>query len=203
MTKNFQKELENILNDLPNKVPKLLMHSCCAPCSSYCMEYLTKNFEITVLYYNPNINSEAEYNKRSNEQKRLVDEMPSVHPIHLIVLPYDNHNYNECIKGFEKEKEGGARCTACFNLRLDKTAQLAKAQNFDYFTTTLTISPLKNASLINSIGYAIGNKYDVKWLPSDFKKLGGYKRSIELSREYNLYRQNYCGCIYSKNNQNN
>lgn len=201
MTENYQKKLDKILNNLDgSKPPRLLLHSCCAPCSSYCIEYLSKFFALTVLYYNPNIDTAQEYDKRANEQQRLINEMPAKNPVDIIVYPYDNSEYQECIKGFENEPEGGARCIKCFELRLKMAARLAKEQNFDYFTTTLTISPLKNADLINSIGYEMDEKYNIKWLPSDFKKLNGYKRSIELSREYNLYRQNYCGCMYSKNN---
>lgn len=203
MTENYQKKLDIILNNLDkNKNTKLLLHSCCAPCSSYCIEYLSKFFVISVLYYNPNIDTAQEYDKRAGEQQRLIKEMPTKNPVDIIVLPYDNSKYEECIKGLESEIEGGARCDKCFKLRLEMTAKLAKEQNFDYFATTLTISPLKNAQIINSIGYDLGEKYNTKWLPSDFKKLDGYKRSIELSREYSLYRQDYCGCIYSKNNLN-
>lgn len=201
MTENYQKKLDSILNNLDeSKPPRLLLHSCCAPCSSYCIEYLSRFFAITVLYYNPNIDTALEYGKRACEQQRLIKEMPTKNPVDIIVCRYDNSEYENYIKGLESEVEGGQRCAKCFELRLKMVARLAKEQNFDYFTTTLTISPLKNADLINSIGYEMSEKYSIKWLPSDFKKLNGYKRSIELSREYNLYRQNYCGCIYSKNN---
>lgn len=203
MTENYQKELDKIISGLKNAVPKLLLHSCCAPCSSYCIEYLSKFFEITVLYYNPNLDSEEEFSRRANEQQRLINEMPAQNPVRLIVIPYNNEEYYACVKGLETEKEGGARCAQCFGLRLERTAKLAKELDLDYFTTTLTISPLKNTRLINTIGYEIGKKYNIKYLPSDFKKLGGYLRSIELSREYNLYRQNYCGCVYSKVKNNN
>lgn len=200
MTENYQKKLDSIINSLGNSTPKLLLHSCCAPCSSYVVEYLSKHFDITVLYYNPNIDSLDEYLKRADEQQRLILEMPTTNPVKFICLPYDAATYYAKISGLENEKEGGARCTECFYLRLEKTAEKAKEVNYDYFATTLTISPLKNAQVINSIGYELSKIYDIPWLPSDFKKLGGYKRSIELSNIYNLYRQNYCGCVFSKNN---
>lgn len=200
MTENYQKKLDSIINSLGKYTPKLLLHSCCAPCSSYVVEYLSKYFDITVLYYNPNIDSLDEYLKRADEQQRLILEMPTTNPVNFVCLPYDTTTYYAKISGLENEKEGGARCTECFYLRLEKTAEKAKKLNYDYFATTLTISPLKNAQVINSIGYELSKIYDIPWLPSDFKKLGGYKRSIELSNIYNLYRQNYCGCVFSKNN---
>jgi predicted adenine nucleotide alpha hydrolase (AANH) superfamily ATPase len=194
---NYQKELDIIINNLEN-TPSLLLHSCCAPCSSYCIEYLSEYFKITVLYYNPNMDTEDEYNKRAEEQQRLINSMNTKYPVKLVTLPYLTEEYHSKIKGLEEEKEGGARCKVCFNLRLKKTAMYAQLNNFDYFATTLTISPLKNANIINKIGYLLSDYYKVKWLPSDFKKKNGFKRSIELSNEYNLYRQDYCGCEYSK-----
>lgn len=198
MTENYSKELEKITKNLNGK-PALLLHSCCAPCSSYCLEYLSKSFEITVLYYNPNIDSEEEFFLRSAEQQRLIDEMHFENAVKLIVEPYYAREYYSVVKGLENEREGGVRCAKCFKLRLEKTAKKAKELSFDYFTTTLTISPLKNAELINDIGFAAAKKHGVNWLPSDFKKKNGYLRSIELSKEFGLYRQNYCGCVFSKN----
>ncbi len=202
---NYQTALENIIDNLPkDSVPTLMLHSCCAPCSSYCLEYLSKYFEITVFYYNPNISFEEEYRKRVSEQIRLIntynDEKKGYH-IKVIVGDYEPSVFYETAKGYEKCHEGGERCERCFRLRIGKTAQLAKENNFDYFATTLTISPLKNARLINEIGFELSGEYDIKWLPSDFKKKDGYKRSIELSNEYGLYRQNFCGCVYSKAEQ--
>lgn len=178
--------------------PSLLLHSCCAPCSSYVLEYLSKYFKITVLYYNPNISPQEEYIHRLKEEKRLISEMSFENPVSIIDCSYDSQEFFRCAKGFEKEPEGGKRCEKCFDLRLSYTAKTAKEKGFDYFATTLTISPLKNAQLINEIGESLGEKFKVKYLCSDFKKKEGYKRSIILSKEYNLYRQNYCGCIFSK-----
>lgn len=170
------------------------MHSCCGPCSSSVIERIKPYFDITVLYYNPNIESKEEYEKRKSEQIRLLKELN----IKYMDCDYDNDIYHEKIKGTEEEKEGGARCTLCFMLRLSKTAKLAKENNFDYFGTTLTVSPHKNSELINKIGFKEAEKEGINFLPADFKKEEGYKRSIELSKKYNLYRQDYCGCIYSK-----
>lgn len=201
---NFQKELEKEIslfsseNKLDKNVPTLLLHSCCAPCSSYVIEYLSNYFNITVFYYNPNISPDEEYYFRSREQQRLISQMETKYPVKYIDEDYDNKQFFNIAKGLEKEPEGGKRCEKCFNLRLERTAQKAVELQFDYFATTLTISPLKNAPLINEIGQTLADKYSIKWLPSDFKKKGGYKRSIELSKIYDLYRQNYCGCIYSK-----
>lgn len=203
--RNYQKELEKILGVLerPESVPpKLLLHSCCAPCSSYCMEYLRKYFRITVFYYNPNITEQEEYKKRAKEEMRLIEacnrQAEKGHRIEIIEGGYEPESFWEIAGGFEECKEGGARCFRCYELRLGKTAELAKEKNFDYFTTTLTISPLKDAAKLNEIGERLAQGYGVRWLPSDFKKRGGYQRSIELSKEYGLYRQNYCGCVFSK-----
>lgn len=197
--RNYQRELEATINAIEKgKVPKLLLHSCCAPCSSYCLEYLSEFFEITVFYYNPNIEPEEEYRFRVREIKRLTEEMPFRHPVTFLEGEYDNAFYHNVVKGLEEEKEGGARCEMCFRLRLERTAQLAKKEKFDYFTTTLSISPLKSAQKLNNIGEEVAEKYGIRYLNSDFKKKGGYQRSIELSKQYELYRQNYCGCIYSK-----
>lgn len=195
---NYQKLLDKFIKDLNYDVPKLLVHSCCAPCSSYVLEYLNKYFNITVLYYNPNIYPFEEYEYRKNEQKRLISEMQFENPVSFIDCDYDNNSFNKAVKGLEAEPEGGKRCEKCFELRLNKTAEVAKENGFDYFVTTLSISPLKNAETLNRIGKEAGEKYGVKYLLSDFKKNNGYKRSIELSREYSLYRQNFCGCVYSK-----
>ena len=195
---NYQKILDKFIKDLNYDVPKLLVHSCCAPCSSYVLEYLNKYFNITVLYYNPNIYPFEEYEYRKNEQKRLISEMKFENPVSFIDSDYDNNSFNKAVKGLEAEPEGGKRCEKCFELRLNKTAEVAKENGFDYFVTTLSISPLKNAETLNRIGQEAGEKYGVKYLLSDFKKNNGYKRSIELSREYSLYRQNFCGCVYSK-----
>ena len=194
--KILDKEIEKIQKEKEKKT--LLLHSCCAPCSSYVLEYLSKYFEITDLYYNPNIFPEEEYIYRSNELRRLIDEMPAKIPVKYISCEYTPEDVNEIAKGREKEKEGGERCFLCYRLRLEKTAQIAMENNFDYFTTTLSISPLKNAEKLNEIGREMSEKYGVKYLYSDFKKRNGYKRSVELSKEYELYRQNFCGCVYSK-----
>lgn len=206
--RNYQKELDKIISGLliRDKVPTLFIHSCCAPCSSYVLEYLRQYFKITVFYYNPNISAEPEYMKRVEEQKRLIkaynvqvlDGMVQAYPIDIVEGDYIPQEFYDIAKGLEQCPEGGERCFACYELRLRKTAQMAAEQGFDYFATTLTISPLKNAAKLNEIGEQLAAKYSVAWLPSDFKKKNGYKRSIELSTEYDLYRQDYCGCIYSK-----
>lgn len=198
--RNYQKEMDSLIfgNTQKGIVPTLLLHSCCAPCSSYVIEYLSDYFNITVFYYNPNISYESEYIHRLNEQKRLISQMATKYPVTVIESDYNSKDFFDVCKGLENEKEGGKRCEKCFYLRLQNTAKLAKKENFDFFATTLTISPLKNAELINSIGEEIGKLFSVKYLCSDFKKKNGYKRSIELSKQYSLYRQNYCGCIFSK-----
>lgn len=197
---NYQKELDKVIDKITQegRVPKLLLHVCCAPCSSYCLEYLSKYFDITVYFYNPNISIADEYNYRLSEEKRLVSLMPFEHPVSVIEGEYLPKDYFYYVKGLENEPEGGKRCEKCFRLRLESSARYAKEHGFDYFTTTLTISPLKNAQLLNSIGVELAEKYGVPWLYSDFKKREGYKRSIVLSKEYDLYRQNYCGCVFSK-----
>ena len=201
---NYQKELEKIIEQMPKEggsVPTLFLHSCCAPCSSYVLEYLCQYFHITVFYYNPNISYEEEYQKRVEEQKRLIDAYNHEgrgYPISVVEGEYKPQAFFEMAKGLEQCPEGGERCFKCYEMRLRETARLGKKGGYDYFTTTLTISPLKNAAKLNEIGMALGEEYDVAWLPSDFKKKEGYKRSIELSKEYDLYRQDYCGCVYSK-----
>ena len=194
---NYQLELEKIIKE-NNGIKTLLLHSCCAPCSSYVLEYLSDYFEITVLYYNPNIYPLEEYNKRKNEQIRFINEFKSKNKISFLDCDYDNDIYDKLVKGLENEPERGIRCHKCYRLRMEKTCILAKQNNFDFFGTTLTVSPYKNSSVLNEIGKSLQEEYNIKYLFSDFKKKEGYKRSIELSRIYNLYRQNYCGCIHSK-----
>ena len=200
---NYQKELDKTLEKLTKeeRVPKLLLHSCCAPCSSYVLEYLSQYFEITVFYYNPNIYPESEYTKRIWEQQKLIDELPAKHPISFMAGPYDKERFYEMASGLEHVKEGGARCMKCYELRLREAAKIAKNAGFDYFTTTLSISPLKTAERLNEIGQRLGEEYEVEYLLSDFKKKNGYKRSIELSKIYGLYRQDYCGCEFSMENR--
>lgn len=197
---NYQKILDELIGKLQkeNKIPKLLLHSCCAPCSSYVLEYLSKYFRITVLYYNPNISIEEEYLHRIEEQKRLISEMKTINKVDFVQGEYNPNDFFTIAKGLEDAKEGGERCFKCYELRLKETVKIALDNGYDYFTTTLSISPHKNAQKINEIGEKLSEEYGVKYLYSDFKKREGYKRSIELSKEYNLYRQNYCGCIYSK-----
>lgn len=220
--RNYQKELETILCKLKTEEreedrnrtesvsepaggmegrekPRLLLHSCCAPCSSYCMEYLREYFRLTVFYYNPNITGQEEYQKRLEEEKRLIEAYNAKgDKIEILEGDYEPQLFFDMARGLENCPEGGERCFRCYELRLRKTAELAAKEGFDYFTTTLTISPLKNAAKLNEIGERLSAEYGIPWLPSDFKKRGGYQRSIELSKEYGLYRQNYCGCIYSK-----
>lgn len=207
---NYQKELEKILDGLQDAgdgfVPTLFLHSCCAPCSSYVLEYLREFFRITVFYYNPNISQEEEYYKRVREQKRLIQEfntqvekgVASAYPIKITEGIYSKELFFERVRGVEHCREGGERCFVCYKLRLEETARGAKEAGADYFTTTLSISPLKNAAKINEIGEALSLEYQVAFLPSDFKKKDGYRRSVELSKEYDLYRQDYCGCVFSK-----
>lgn len=192
---NYAQVLEDIISNLDYR-PKLLLHSCCGPCSSYVITYLQDYFDITILYYNPNIEPKEEYEKRKQEQIRLIKELNN--NIKLLDIDYDNETYRSYVKGYEKEKEGGLRCHLCYELRLDKTALVAKDNNYDYFGTTLTVSPYKNAQVLNKIGEKLQEKYNIKYLYSDFKKKDGYKKSIELSKKYNLYRQDYCGCLFSK-----
>lgn len=203
MKQNYQLQLEHILKEPENTGKRLFLHCCCAPCSSYVMEYLSQYFAITVFYYNPNITEEEEYRKRVAEQRRLVEtfnrEGKCRFPITFVEGRYDPEVFFKAVKGYEEEPEGGVRCGICFGIRLREAALLAAEGGYDYFTTTLTISPLKNANRLNEIGEAAGKAFHVAFLPSDFKKKNGYKRSIELSKEYELYRQNYCGCIFSRN----
>lgn len=225
---NYQLELEKVLRALPDAHKRLFLHSCCAPCSSYCLEYLRQYFEVTVFYYNPNISMPEEYRHRVEEQKRLIGELnaqadaamsqnmeemteaksggtvnaektgSSLNRISFVEGAYEPERFYEIAKGLEDCPEGGERCFACYELRLREAAQMAKEGGYDYFTTTLTISPLKNAQKLNEIGQRLAGEYGVAYLLSDFKKKGGYQRSIELSREHGLYRQDYCGCVFSK-----
>ena len=196
---NYQLVCDEKIKELTadGTVPRLLLHSCCGPCSSYVLEYLSAFFEITVLFFNPNIYPENEYDKRLSEQKKLIEAMSFKNPVSLISVPYDYSAFLACAVGLEGEREGGARCTECFRLRLGKCAEIAKERGFDVFATTLSVSPHKNAALLNSIGEEFSEKYGVLYLPSDFKKREGYKRSIELSKQYGIYRQEYCGCEFS------
>ena len=210
---NYQKQLEEVIKQEKNNRKKLLIHSCCAPCSSYVLEYLREYFDITVFFYNPNISNAVEYEKRLQEEKRLIEaynkqvesgnfenmnstENASI--IKILDIGYEPSEFFEAVKGYEQCKEGGERCYKCFELRLGKSARIAKEGGFDYFTTTLTISPLKNANWLNEIGRLEGEKEGVLFLPSDFKKKDGYKRSIQLSKDFELYRQDFCGCGFSK-----
>lgn len=199
--KNYQNELEGLIESLKGERKKVLLHSCCAPCSSYCMEYLRRYFDLTVFYFNPNITCATEYEKRVAEQKRLIEEYNRIENENRIAFLEGNYSpscFLSYCKGLESCPEGGERCFKCFELRLLETAKCAKVLGMDYFTTTLTISPLKNAAKINEIGREIGSREQIAFLPSDFKKNNGYLRSIELSKQYGLYRQDYCGCAFSK-----
>ncbi len=196
---NFQRQLEEILKQLEteSRIPTLFLHSCCAPCSSYVLEYLSRYFFITLFYYNPNIAPREEYEFRCRQQQRLIREMPLKHPVQFLEGDYHPADFYEAVRGLEEEPEGGARCEACFRLRLSEAALRAAAGGFDYFTTTLSISPMKNAETLARVALEMEERFGVRWLPSDFKKKDGYKRSLELSRTYDLYRQNYCGCVFS------
>lgn len=200
MIRNYSRELDALIekNKKDNIVPKLMLHACCACCLSYVLEYLSEYFEIYVLYYNPNITERNEYEYRKSEVERLILEMPLKRKVTVVDCEYDPNMYLQNIAGMENEPERGSRCSVCFEMRLKKTAEIAQQYGCDYFATTLTISPLKNSSIINSIGEQLESDFSVSYLGSDFKKKNGYKRSIELSKQYNLYRQNYCGCVFSK-----
>ncbi|MBP0956060.1 MAG: epoxyqueuosine reductase QueH [Oscillospiraceae bacterium] len=196
---NYQNELDKILSGIEREgtVPSLLLHSCCAPCSSYVLEYLSRYFKITVFYYNPNIYPEEEFYKRRAEQERFIAELPAKNPIGFMGSEHMSGEFYKAVKGLEHIREGGERCFACYRLRLEASAAAARDMGADYFTTTLSISPMKNAGKLNEIGGELADKYGVKYLFSDFKKKNGYKRSTELSKEYGIYRQNYCGCVFS------
>ncbi len=190
---NYDARLQEIMAQEAGK--RVLLHSCCAPCSSYCLETLARAFSVTVFYYNPNLDSEEEYLHRKREQLRFLAETGLADALDC---DYSHEDFEGVARGFENEREGGARCARCFRLRLNATARAAKEHGYDFFATTLTVSPLKNAALINEIGFEVAKEEGIAYLPADFKKRGGYQRSIELSREHGLYRQNYCGCVYSK-----
>ncbi|MBQ4100133.1 MAG: epoxyqueuosine reductase QueH [Oscillospiraceae bacterium] len=197
---NYQIILDKTLSQIDiDNPPSLLLHSCCAPCSSYVLEYLSNYFKITVFYYNPNITEKEEYEKRVAEQKRFIEKTPRKNPVSFVAGVYEPEKFFSMAKGLEQEPEQGSRCHLCYEMRLREAGLYAKQNGFDYFTTTLTISPMKNSDVLNSIGATLSTEIGVPYLYSDFKKKNGYKRSIELSKEYNLYRQDYCGCIYSKN----
>ena len=195
---NYDKEMINIINNLDYR-PSLLLHSCCAPCSTAVIERLKDYFDLTIIYYNPNIEPFIEYEKRKKEQIRIIN----YYNLKYIDCDYDNDKFHEISLGLENIPERGIRCHKCYKLRLEYTANKAKNNNFDYFSTTLTVSPYKLSNVINEIGLNLEKEYNIKYLVGDFKKQNGYKRSIELSNKYNLYRQNYCGCIYSKKNDMN
>lgn len=200
---NYNNKMEEIIaiEQEKNNIPSILLHSCCAPCSSHVISTLTPYFNITILYYNPNIEPYEEYLKRKEEEIRFLKEYPNINKLDIIDCDYDNDKFKSMSKGLEDAPEGGARCFKCYRLRLEKTAEIAKEKGYDYFGTTLTVSPYKNSSKLNEIGEELEKEYNVKYLYSDFKKKNGYKHSIELSKEYNLYRQDYCGCVFSKRNK--
>ena len=200
MGENYQLKLDKEIEHITAKGwrPRLLLHVCCAPCSSYVLEYLSQYFDITVCFYNPNISPKSEYDSRAQELMRLAEQMPLPYPVLCRIEDYDPSAFLAIAKGLENEPEGGQRCTACYRLRLTETAKIAASEGYDYFTTTLSISPLKDAVRLNTIGGELAQEYHVPYLYSDFKKREGYKRSIHLSAEYQLYRQDYCGCAFSK-----
>ena len=197
---NYQLEMEKIIKQEESlgRVPTLFLHSCCAPCSSYALEVLSKYFKITIFYYNPNIFPEEEYQKRVLEQQKFISAISSIHPISFLEGEYQPKDFFDTVRGYEHLKEGSERCFRCYRLRLEEAAVMAKKLGFDYFSTTLSISPYKNSQVLNEIGFSLEKQYQISYLCADFKKKNGYKRSIELSEEYGLYRQDYCGCIYSK-----
>ncbi len=205
---NYQKELDKILigleeENMTSKPKRLLLHSCCAPCSSYVLEYLANYLEITIFYYNPNIFPKEEFHSRADEQEKLIDQLTTKYPITFVKGDYNSKDFYHAVAGLEDEKEGGERCFVCYDLRLREAAKMAKEEGFDFFTTTLSISPLKNAGKLNEIGEKLSNEYGVSYLFSDFKKKSGYQRSVELSSQYGLYRQDYCGCVFSKKEREN
>lgn len=194
--RNYQRELDGIIAKL-DSVPRLLLHSCCAPCSSYVLEYLSQYFSITVFYFNPNIYPREEFFKRLEEQKRFISLFPAQNKISFTENGFHDEMFYNAVRGLENIREGGERCFECYRLRLEETAKLAASEGYDYFTTTLSISPYKNADKLNEIGEELAEKYNIKYLTSDFKKKNGYRRSCDISREYGMYRQNYCGCFFS------
>ena len=199
MNENYNNKMKEIIKNLDGK-KSILLHSCCGPCSTACIERLSEYFDITILYYNPNIEPLEEYEKRKKYQIQVIEKFKSKNKLDILDCDWDNPSYRNYVKGLESEPEGGARCNKCYYLRLEYTAKKAKELGYDFFGTTLTVSPYKHSKTINQIGESISKKYDVNFLYSDFKKEEGYKRSIELAKEFNLYRQDYCGCLFSKNN---
>lgn len=202
---NYQLQLDNIINNIQKEqiTPTLLLHSCCAPCSSYVLEYLSDYFRISVLYFNPNIYPASEYYYRENEQREFIEKLETKNKIDFIRAEYDPKLYFEAIKGYEMDREGGHRCHLCYELRFREAAKVAAENNFDYFTTTLSISPHKDSQILNQLGEKIAEEYGVNYLFSDFKKKNGFKRSVELTNKYNMYRQDYCGCVFSYNESKN
>lgn len=194
---NYQKQFDGVIAGLGGRVPTLLLHDCCAPCASAVLEILAPRFSVTLFYYDPNISPEAEYRRRADEAKRLLAVLPAEHPVSFREGAYDPERFAALAKGHENDPERGGRCTLCYRLRLTETARYAAEHGFEYFATTLTLSPYKDAARLNAIGAELEKEFGVKYLPSDFKKRGGYQRSLELSRVYGLYRQNTCGCVYS------
>lgn len=196
--RNYMREMEEILKSLDSDryKPPLLLHVCCAPCASGCLDLLIPYFDITAFFYNPNMDTLEEYKRRANEFERFVREADL--PIKTIIRQHESHKFYEFCRGLEDEPEGGRRCFKCYELRLRETAKFGSENDFAYYSTTLTLSPYKNAEVINQLGERLGVMHGIKWLPSDFKKKDGFKKSTEVSREYGLYRQNYCGCVYSK-----
>lgn len=197
---NYQKQMEEIIQRAcgGEHVPRLLLHSCCAPCSSYCIQVLSEHFYVTVFYYNPNIYPAEEYRMRVREQENFIKSFPTRYPVSFVEADYDTDTFYACTKGMAELPEGGERCFRCYELRLRKTVEYAKENDFDFFTTTLSISPLKNAQKLNEIGGLLAEEYELAYLFSDFKKKNGYKQSTEISKQYQMYRQYYCGCVYSK-----
>lgn len=196
---NYEQVMEKLIQEHCNgHVPRLLLHSCCAPCSSYCIERLAAHFYVTVFYYNPNIYPPEEYHMRAREQERFIEEFPVKYPLSFVEGRYDTARFYELVKGMENLPEGKERCMVCYEMRLREAAEYASSHGYDFFTTTLSISPLKNAQKLNEIGKKLEQEYHMAYLYSDFKKKNGYKRSTEISKEYHMYRQNYCGCIFSK-----
>ncbi len=198
MGENYSKKLDALISSLGEKTPRLLLHCCCAPCSSYCLEYLSGHFDITLFYYNPNISPEKEFEKRAAELTRLSEVFPAKNKIEVVIPEYDPAEFFDAVKGVETVPEGGERCFRCYRLRLLRAARYASEHEYDYFCSTLSISPCKNASKLNEIGEELSGEYSVAHLPNDFKKKNGFKRSVELSEQYGLYRQDYCGCVFSK-----
>lgn len=197
---NYQQVMENLIaeNCIEGRSPRLLLHSCCGPCSTYCIQTLAEHFRVTVFYYNPNIYPPEEYHMRAGEQERFIERFPTKYPVQFVEGAYDTERFYDTVRGLEHVPEGGERCFRCYELRLREAAEYAREHDFDFFTTTLSISPLKNADKLNEIGAKLEQEYGVRYLYSDFKKKNGYKQSTEISRAYDMYRQYYCGCVFSK-----